>query len=94
MMYIGIDLVIELVFFAGTVFVLRRIYPDFDAGRILKGLLRMHWVEMFMLSIGTWSVNFLYQNTYTGMDMSMRFGWLRCNDEANSTWLGGFDWEC
>ena len=94
MMYIGADLGVEMVVFAGTVFVLRRIYPDFDAGRILRGLLRMHWVEMMMLSVGTWLVNLLYQSTYAGMDMTMRFEWSKCRDEENSTWSGGFEWEC
>ena len=94
MMYIGVDLGVEMVVFAGTVVVLSRIYPEFDAGRILRGLLRMHWVEMIMMSITGWFVNLLYQSTYTGMDMTMRFDWLRCKGAVNSTWLGGFDWEC
>ena len=94
MTYIGVDLVVELFVFAVTVYVLRRIYPEFDAGRILRGLLRIHWVEMAMMSITTWSLNLLYQSTYAGMDMTMRFGWVRCRDADNSTWLGGFDWEC
>ena len=34
MIYIGIDFVVEIVVFAGTVIMLRRIYPEFDAGRI------------------------------------------------------------
>ncbi len=93
MMYIGVDLGVEMVVFAGTVFVLSRIYPEFDAGRILIGLLRMHWVEMTMMSLGTWFLNLLYQSTYAGMDMMMRFEWLKCR-EKNSTWLGGFEWEC
>ena len=94
MMYIGVDLVVELMVFAGSIYVLRRIYPEFDAARILRGLLRMHWVEMGMMSLTAWSLNLLYQSTYTGMDMTMSFDWLRCKDETNSTWLGGFDWEC
>ena len=94
MMYIGVDLGVEMVVFAGTVLVLSRIYPEFDAGRILRGLLRMHWVEMMMLSVGAWFLNLLYQSTYTGMDMTMRFDWLTCRDAENSTWLGGFEWEC
>ena len=93
MVYIGVDLGVEMVVFAGTVVVLSRIYPEFDAGRILRGLLRMHWVEMIMMSVGTWFCNLLYQTTYTGMDMTMRFNWLKCR-EKNSTWLGGFEWEC
>ena len=94
MMYIGVDLGVEIVVFAGTVVVLSRIYPEFDAGRILRGLLRMHWMEMIMISVAIWFINLLYQSTYTGMDMTMRFGWLRCKGVKNSTWLGGFDWEC
>ena len=94
MMYIGVDLGVELMVFAGTVLVLRRIYPEFDTGRILRGLLRTHWVEMIMMSFALWLCNLLYQSTYTGMDMTMRFEWLRCKSAENSTWLGGFDWEC
>ena len=94
MTYIGIDLGIEMLVFAGTIIVLHRIYPDFDAARILRGLLRMHWVEMMMLSFATWLMNLLYQSTYTGVDMTLKFPWLKCKDEANSTWLGGFEWEC
>ena len=94
MMYIGVDLGVETVVFAGTVLVLRRIYPEFDAGRILRGLLRMHWVEMMMMSVTVWGLNLLYQSTYSGMDMTMRFDWLECRDAENSTWLGGFEWEC
>ena len=94
MIYIGVDLVVEIIVFAGTVLMLRRIYPEFDARRILTGLLRMHWVEMIMLSVVAWLVNLLYQSAYTGTDMSMRFDWLQCRDSGNSTWLGGFKWEC
>ena len=94
MMYIGVDLGVEMVVFAGTVLVLRAIYPDFQAGRILRGLLRMHWVEMMMMSVTVWGLNLLYQSTYSGMDMTMRFDWLECRDAENSTWLGGFEWEC
>lgn len=94
MTYIGVDLVVEMIVFVGTVLVLRRIYPEFDAGRILRGLLRMHWVEMTILSLITWIGNLCYQSTYVGMDMTMRFDWIRCRDAENSTWLGGFDWEC
>ncbi len=94
MMYIGVNLGVEIVVFVGTVFVLRRIYPDFDAGRILRGLLRMHWVEMMMVSITVWVGNLMYQSAYSGMDMILKFEWLRCKGVENSTWLGGFEWEC
>jgi len=94
MTYIGVDLSVELVVFAGTILALRRIYPEFDVWRILRGLLRIHWVEMAMMSFVTWSVNLLYQSTYAGMDMAMKFEWMSCKDSENSTWLGGFEWEC
>ena len=94
MMYIGIDLGVELVVLSGTILVLRKIYPEFDAGRILRGLLRTHWVEMTVLSFAMWLVNLIYQSSYAGMDMSLRFSWFRCKNSGNATWLGGFDWEC
>ena len=94
MMYLGVDLGVEMLVFAGTVVMLRRIYPEFDAGRILRGLLRMHWVEMTMLSFVVWLVVLYYQSTYLGVDMSMQFDWLKCRDAENSTWVGGFKWEC
>ena len=51
MTYIGIDFVVEIVVFAGTVVMLRRIYPEFDAGRILRGLLRTNWFAMAISSL-------------------------------------------
>jgi hypothetical protein len=94
MTYIGVDLSVELVVFAGTILALRQIYPEFNAWRILRGLLRTHWVEMTMLSIVAWLGSLLYQSTYSGMDMTMKFSWLGCKGESNSTWVSGFDWEC
>ena len=55
MTYIGVDLSVELVVFAVTILALRRIYPEFDTWRILRGLLRTHWVEMAMMSYAAWS---------------------------------------
>ena len=92
--YIGVDLSVELVVFAGTILALRRIYPEFDAWRILRGLLRTHWVEMAVTSFFVWIGNLLYQSTYAGMDMTMKFEWLSCKNKANSTWMSGFEWEC
>ena len=94
LLYIGIDLGVELLVFMGTIMALHRIYPQFRTGRILRGLLRMHWVEMSMLTISVWSANLIYQGTYAGMDMTMTFSWLSCKEKVNSTWLGGFEWEC
>jgi hypothetical protein len=94
MTYIGVDLSVELVVFAVTILALRRIYPEFDTWRILRGLLRTHWVEMAMMSYAAWSTNLLYQSTYAGMDMTIKFEWLSCKNKANSTWMSGFEWEC
>ena len=94
MVYIGIDLGVEVLVFAGTIAVLHRIYPEFEAGRILRGLLRMHCVEMTLMSFLVWLGNLFNQSTYAGVDMTMTFTWLTCMDKTNSTWLGGFKWEC
>ena len=29
-----------------------------------------------------------------GMDPTFRFEWISCKDKQNSTWNGGFDWDC
>ena len=84
---------VEETVFMGSIFVLKRIYPEFDAGRILRGLLKMHWKEMTMLSACVWLASLVFQSTYAGMDMTMKFDWLECKDRANSTWLGGFAWD-
>jgi len=94
MIYIGVDLLVELVVFAGTILALSQIYPKFSAYRILRGLLRMHWIEMAAMSICIWIGMLWLQSTYGGTDMTLKFPWLDCKDEVNSTWLGGFDWEC
>ena len=94
MIYLGVDLCVEMLVFSVSVVMLKRIYPEFDAARILRGLLRMHWVEMMMMSSMVWMFNLLFQSTYAGMDMTMKFEWLECRDKENSTWLGGFEWEC
>ena len=54
----------------------------------------MHWLEMVAASFAMWLANLFYQSTYAGMDMSFEFDWVRCKDKDNSTWIGGFDWEC
>ena len=94
MKYLGIDLAVEIVVFVCTIMSLRRIYPEFHTSRILRGLLRMHWVEMSVLSFAVFLGNLAYQSTYSGMDMSMKFSWLSCDGHENSTWIGGFEWEC
>ena len=50
--------------------------------------------EMALLSVSAWLASILYQSTYSGVDMTLVFPWLSCKNEANSTWLGGFEWEC
>lgn len=93
-LYIGIDLGVELLVLVGTIITLHRFYPQFSAVRILRGILRMHWVEMSLLSTTVWMISLIFQTTYAGVDMTMRFSWLDCKNKENSTWLGGFEWEC
>ena len=94
MMYMGIDLGVEIVVFALTILVLRSVFPDVSAWRILSGLLKMHMYPMVMSAFLAWYVALLFQRTELGMDTSIRFSWVSCNGNENSTWLGGFDWKC
>ena len=90
--YLGIDLGVELVVFVGTVLALRRIYPNFSAFRILMGLVRSSSELMFSNTVVTWVGVLLFQNTLSGLDLTLKFEWLSC-DVENATWVGGFDWE-
>ena len=49
---------------------------------------------MAAISFAMWIANLYYQTTYGGVDMTFGFDWVRCKDKENSTWVGGFDWEC
>ena len=93
-MYTGIDLGVELLVFAFTILALRYIFPEFNAFRILSGLLKMHSISMFVLMFTVWFGNLFYQCTYSGMDPLFKFQWLNCNGNENSTWIGGYKWEC
>ena len=90
--YLGIDLGVELVVFAGTVLVLKRIYPNFSALRILIGLVRSSSEVMLSNTVITWLTILCFQNTLFGLDLRLKFEWLNCNGE-NATWVGGFDWD-
>lgn len=92
MIYLGIDLGVELVVFAGTIFALQRIYPEFSAFRILMGLVRSNGVIMLSMTILVWLSILLFQNTLSGLDLTLKFEWLSCDGE-NATWVGGFDWD-
>ena len=92
MLYLGIDLAVELVVFACTIVVLKRIYPKFSPVRILMGLVRSSALVMLAFTTMVWVSVLIFQNTLSGLDLSMRFEWLDCDGE-NATWVGGFDWE-
>jgi len=94
MIYMGIDLGVEILVFAITVVTLRNILPDISAWRVLSGLLKMHFYPMLMFMFLSWYVALVFQSTQCGMDTSFKFSWLECSGKKNSTWLGGFDWEC
>ena len=90
--YLGIDLGVELVVFVGTVLALRRIYPKFSGFRILMGLVRSSSEMMLANTINAWLAVLIFQNTLSGLDLTLKFEWLNCNGE-NATWVGGFDWD-
>ena len=94
MMYMGIDLGVELLVFAMTILTLKTILPDISAWRVLSGLLKMHAFPMVMNMCAAWYCALLLQSTQLGMDTTFRFSWLKCDGMENSTWVGGFDWEC
>ena len=96
MLYIGIDLAVEIFVFMFTILTLRIIFPDVSAWRVLSGLLKNHLLPMSVYMCGTWYFALLFQSTQTGMDPTLRFSWLKCDDakENSTTWVGGFDYEC
>ena len=94
MMYMGIDLGVEIVVFVLTILSLHNILPDISTWRILSGVLKMHFYPMLMCIFTAWYLALLFQNTMSGMDTAFRFSWLRCKGKENSTWVGGFEWEC
>jgi hypothetical protein len=92
MTYLGIDLVVELIVFACSILALKRIYPQFSAWRILMGLVRSSSATMLSSTVATWLGVLIFQNTLSGLDLTLRFEWLNCNGK-NATWIGGFDWD-
>ena len=94
MINLGIDVVAEMAVFVTSIIALRRIDPQFSAWRILSGLIRTHLVTMTLYAFCAWLTILLFQNTFSGVDVSFRFEWLACEGKENATWLGGFEWEC
>ena len=91
MTYLSIDVVVEIAMFTLTIFLLKRIQPEFSAFRILMGLVRTNLTIMILITYVAWHCTLMFQSTLTGVDMTLKFQWLHCGD--NSTWLGGFDWD-
>ena len=95
LMYTSLDLLIEICVFVSTVLILRRMFPDeLSAWRVLRGLINVNFNMMMMMNFIAWLAMLLFQSAYAGMDTTFRFEWIRFAGKANSTWLGGFDWEC
>ena len=67
-------------------------YPKFSAFRILMGLVRSGGVIMLSITIQVWLIVLTFQNTFSGLDLTLKFEWLNCDGE-NVTWVGGFDWD-
>jgi len=97
LMYVGLDFVMELVVFVSTIFVLKYTFPNkLSASRILKGLIRTNTVTMFLAMVFSWMVFLCFQCFYFGLDITFRFEWVGCDStvDKNTTWVGGFDWDC
>ena len=92
MTYLLIDLGVELAVFACSIVALNRIYPNFSSFRILMGLVRTSRISLLVNTVNTWLMVLLFQNTLSGLDLTLKFEWLNCGGE-NATWVGGFDWE-
>jgi hypothetical protein len=92
MIYLGIDLGVEVIVFVCSILALKHIYPKFSAWRILMGLVRSSSTMMFSFTVLTWFCVLIYQNTLSGLDLTLKFEWFNCNGE-NATWVGGFDWD-
>ena len=94
MTYLGIDFVVEMSVFTLTILLLKRIQPEFSAFRILMGLVSTNLNLMILNTILVWQSVLMFQSTLSGIDMTMKFKWLHCDDTDNATsWLGGYHWE-
>ena len=94
MMYTGIDLGVELFVFVCTIMILKCMLPELSPWRILSCLIRTNFTAMVLCMTSCWLYMFLFQCFYLGMDPTFRFEWVRCANDANATWNGGFDWSC
>lgn len=97
LMYVGIDFAVEMAVFTLTVAFLNHMFPEISVWRVLRGLVRTHTKSFIMMSVASWLVVLMFQSLYTGMDMTLKFGWLKCTSLSSSNssgWLGGYDWSC
>ena len=94
MMYTGLDLGVELVVFACTIVILTLLFPELSSWRILSGLIRTNFSVIMLVMAACWSTVMEFQCFYFGMDTTFRFEWIRCANDENATWNGGFDWDC
>ena len=94
MMYTGLDLGVEFVVFACTIVILTVMFPELSSWRILSGLIRTNFSVMILLMVACWLQIMYFQCFYFGWDPTFRFEWVKCTNDANATWNGGFDWDC
>ena len=90
MTYLGIDLAVELIVFACSILALKRIYPKFSAWRILMGLVRSSSATMLSNTLVTWIVVLIFQNTLSGLDLTLRFEWFK-KDSGGSRYFSNRD---
>jgi hypothetical protein len=94
MMYTLYDLAIEMFVFICSVVILRFMFPELNSWRILRGLIQTNFSPMVLIMAACWMWMFANQCFYFGMDPTFGFEWVKCANDENATWNGGFDWEC
>eukprot|EP00940_MAST-03C_sp_MAST-3C-sp2_P002698 g2698.t1 len=90
MTFIGVDLLIEMIVFLMTLHVLHAAFPMISIWNVIHGVALQHYRSFVGYTCSCWFAILLFQYTYTGMDITLNFDWLRCAEDGY--FLGGFDW--
>ena len=97
MIYLVIDIGMELLIFSGTYWIVEKMFPRFSARNILLRILgSKHFWAIFIFCCVSWLTCNVMQTTYSGMDTGFEFKWIQseCNDNGEAlTWVQGFQWD-
>ena len=66
---------------------------DIDV-RLTKSMSQRERQLLHPLEVACWLQIMYFQCFYFGWDPTFRFEWVKCTNDANATWNGGFDWDC